>query len=159
MSNTHIAVKPVPTAAPLVSVVKKSVFAFKTRPEIAPKGLRKAIFISALNEESLKKDDEFNRVTVTVELVDLDRQNKHFVLTKVYNILPSGRGFSAFIKDMNAWSGAALTEDDLYVERNYTEEFGGNSLVVEVSRRKDGKEWEAVIEAFHPEGYTGEVQA
>ena len=152
MQNTK-AVKTAPTAVPVVSVVKKSVFAFKTRPEIAPKDLQKGIFISAINETP-KDGSEFNRVIVTVELEATDRKNGHFVVTKDYNILPSGRGFKAFIEDFNAWSGAGLTEDDLYVERDYTAEFGGQSLVVDIGRRKDGKEWSAVIEAFQPEGYT-----
>ena len=162
MSKAHAAVKSASTATPIVSIVKKSTFAFKTRPEIAPTDLQKCKFISAINEtpsETTEDGSEFNRVVVTVELEATDRKKNHFLLTKKYNILPSGRGFTAFIEDFNAWSGAGLTEDDLYTERDYTAEYGGRPLVVDVGHRKDGKEWESVIESFHPEGYTGAPEA
>jgi hypothetical protein len=152
-----IAAKSAPTAAPVVRVVQKTVFAFKKRPVIAPKGLQKGKFISAINQEGVENGESINRVVVTIELENKHPNGNHFVLTKNYNILPSGRGFSAFTEDFNAWTGAGLTEDDLYTERDYTTEFGGSPLVVQVGRRKDGKEWLAVIEAFHPEGYMGEA--
>jgi len=151
------AVKSASTATPLVNVVKKSVFAFKMRPEIAPKDLQKGTFVSAINETP-ESGDDFNRVVVTIELEAMDRNNAHFVVTKDYNIMPSGRGFSAFIEDINAWADAGLTEDDLYAERDYTAMFKGKPMVVQIGHRKSGKEWEAVVEAFHPAGYTGEVE-
>ncbi len=152
MKNEKIAVKLAPTAAPVSNVVKKSVFAFKTRPAIAPTGLQKGTLVSALNEEGVEDGEEVNRVVKTVKLEATDPKGNHFVLTKNYNIKPNGRGFAAFTTDFNAWSGAELTEDDLYVEHDYTAEFGGQPLVVEVGHRKVGKEWEAYIISFHPVG-------
>ncbi len=49
-------------------------------------------------------------------------------------------------------SGAELTEDDQYVEHDYTAEYGGQKLMVEVGHRKIGKEWEAYIVDFHSVG-------
>jgi hypothetical protein len=63
-----IAAKSAPTAAPVVRVVQKTVFAFKKRPVIAPKGLQKGKFISAVNENGVENGEEINRVEVTVEL-------------------------------------------------------------------------------------------
>jgi len=154
MVQNRKAVKLAPTAAPAGNVVKKSVFAFKTRPAIAPTGLQKGTLVSALNEVGVENGKEVNRVAKTVKLEAADGKGNHFVLTKNYNVMPSGRGFTAFTTDFNGWSGAGLTEDDLYVERDYTSEFGGQQLVVEVGHRKVGKDWQAYIIGFHPANTT-----
>lgn len=135
----------------MVPTVKKSVFAFKTRPVIAANGLQKGIFVGVINETP-ENGDEFNRVVVTVELETMDGKGNRFVVKKDYNILPNGRGFSAFIEDYNAWSDAGFTENDLYIEHDYDVLFKGKPVIVEVEHRKNGSEWEAVIVAFHPVG-------
>jgi hypothetical protein len=158
--NKQNVVKLAPVAVPVGNkVILKTVFAFKTRPAIVPKGIQTGTFISAINEESAEIGKEFNRVVTKVKLEAQDANGTQFELEKKYNILGGGRGFKSFITDINAWSGAELTEDDLYTERDFTEEFGGQPLVIEVGHRKVGKEWEAFIVAFHPAGYTGEVEA
>jgi len=143
------------TATPIVKTIKKNVFAFKKRSPIPAKGHQKASWMSAINE-CVGDGSELNQVVVTTQLEEKDGNGKPFVLQKKYNIREGGRGFKAFIDDTNAWSEAGLTEDDLYVERDYTKEFGGQELVVEVGHRKTGpKEWEAYILGFHPAGYEG----
>ncbi len=137
----------------VVPTIKKTVFALKTRPAMAAAGLQKAKFISAICEEGVENGKTIHRIGKTVKLEATDPKGE-FVLTKNYNIMPNGRGFTAFITDFNAWSGAELTEDDLYVEHDYTAEFGGQALVVEVGHRKVGKEWEAYIVGFHPANTT-----
>lgn len=153
--KSKAAVKPAPTTTPAVKPVKNQVFAFKKRSPIATKGIQKSTWLSAINE-TVGDGSEVNVVEVTVQLAEKDGGNKPFVLKKKYNIREGGRGFKAFIDDTNAWADADLTEDDLYVERDYTKEFGGQELVVDVGHRKTGpKEWEAYILAFHPAGYEG----
>ncbi len=151
MQKTNIA------SVAIVPIVKKTVFALKTRPVIAPKGLQRGTFISAINETP-EKGDEFNRVIVTIDLEATDGKGKPFQLTKPYNIMPNGRGAKAFVTDYNAWSGSELTEDDLYESFN-GEMDKGKSLVAEVGHRKIGNEWQAFIEAFHPAGYTEQAVA
>lgn len=151
MAKTQNAVKLAPTAAPVGNVIKKNVFALKTRPAMAEAGMQDAKLVSVICEAGIEKGKKINRIVKTVEIEATDPKNHH-VLTKNYNILPSGRGFSGFIADINAWSGAELTEDDMYVEHDFTEEFGGKPLVVEVGHRKIGKNWESYIVAFHPAG-------
>ena len=153
--KSKAAVKPASTATPAVKPVKKSVFAFKKRSPIPTKGIQKASWLSAINE-TVGDGSELNVVVVTTQLEEKDGNGKPFVLNKKYNIREGGRGFKAFIDDTNAWADADLTEDDLYVERDYTKEFGGQELVVEIGHRKTGpKEWEAYILAFHPADYDG----
>lgn len=125
---------------------------------IAPKGIQNAVFTSAINEESVEIGKEFNRVVTKVKLEAQDPNGVQFELEKKYNILDGGRGFKSFTTDFNSWSGAELTEDDLYTERDFTEEFGGQPLVVEVGHRKIGSDWEAYIVAFHPTGTTEAVE-
>ncbi len=153
MNNNKIVVKLAPTVVPAVSVVKKSVFAFKSRPEIAPKGFQEATYVSAINETP-ENGDAFNRVVKSVKLDAPNSKGNHWVLVKTYNLL--GRGAAAFVEDYNAWSGADLTEDDLYGSFN-GEKDKGKAMVVEVEHRKFGTEWAAYIKAFHPAGYTGEA--
>ena len=135
-----------------IKIVKKTVFTFKTRPEIAPKDLQKATYFGAVNETP-DVGDAFNRIVMTAKLEALDSKGNPFVLTKTYNLL--GRGAAAFVEDYNAWSGTGLAEDDFF--GNFDgEKDKGKSLVVEVGHRKIGNEWEAFIKSFHPAGYTGE---
>jgi hypothetical protein len=141
-----------------VNIVKKTVFAFKSRPVIAPKGLQKGTFVGAINEAGVKDGKQIDRVVVTVELETADGKGSPFVVTKDYNILPNGRGFKAFLDDYNGWSGKDLTEDDMYSDFN-GEADKGKPLTVKIGHRKNGKEWEAVIEAFHPAGFVEEVVA
>jgi hypothetical protein len=153
--KTKTAVKTASPATPTVKSITKTVFAFKKRSPIPTKGIQKASWISAINE-CLGDGSEMNVVVVTVQLEEKDGNSKPFVLKKNYNIREGGRGFKAFIDDTNAWADAGLTEDDLYVERDYTKEFGGQELVVDIGHRKTGpKEWEAYLLAFHPAGYDG----
>ena len=146
------AAKLAPTAAPTVQTIKKTVFAFKTRPVIAPTGVQKCTYVSAINETA-QDSEEFNRVVVTVELAATDPKNQPFKLEKHYNIVSGGRGFSSFLDDYNSWTEKSLTEDDLYNDFN-GEADNGKQLIVEVGHRKTGKDWEAYIVAFHPAGYT-----
>ena len=156
--STVKSVKSAPALVPLVPVVKKTVFAFKTRLAIAPKGLQKATYVAAVNEMGGEDETEFNHIVKSVVLEAKDAKGMPWVLTKKYNIMANGRGAKAFIADYNAWSGSELSEDDLY-EKFDGEADNGKSLVVEVGHRKVGKEWESYIMAFHPEGYTGEITA
>jgi len=131
------------------------VFALKKRPEIAPKGLQKGNMIVAVHESGGVGNNEFSRIHTAVGLEATDSKGKRFELTKDYNTLPKRRGISAFVEDYNEWSGAGLTEDDMYNEFDCDAMIKGKPVVVEVEHRKDGKDWEAYIKAFHPADYTG----
>lgn len=152
MKNIN-AVKSAPTAAPAVQTIKKTVFAFKTRTAIAPKGLLKGIFTVAVNETGGAGDDEFNRFHTELEVTDA--KGSRFLISRDYNILPNGRGLNAFLNDYNSWSSARLTEDDLYNEFDGDTMVKGKTVVVEIGHRKLGKEWEAYIAGFHPADYAG----
>ena len=136
-------------ATPTANVVKQTVFTIKTRPIIAPKGLQQATWGGVVNEVG----NGVNRLVATVELEATDPQAKHFTLTEAYSLLPNARGAKAFLQDYNSWTGAGLTEDDLYESFDGTKDVG-KALVVEVDHRKVGKEWEAHIVSFHPAGAT-----
>ena len=140
---------------PSVPTVQKTVFALKKRPLIAPKGLQKVTFKVAVHESGGVGDNEFSRIHIAVEGKDL--KGNRFEVPKDYNTLPNRRGVTAFVSDYNDWSGKNLTEDDLYNELNFVEMFVGKPVVVEIGHRQNGKKWEAVIEAFHPADYTGEL--
>jgi hypothetical protein len=140
---------------PTVPTIKKTVFALKKRPLIAPKGLEKVTFIVAVHESGGVGDNEFSRIHTAVE--GMDAKGNRFVVPKDYNTLPNRRGVSAFVSDYNNWSGAGLTEDDLYNELDIEAMFVGKPVVVEIGHRKNGKEWDAVIEAFHPADYAEPV--
>ena len=137
-------------------MIKKTVFAFKKRPAIAPKGLLKGTFTMAVNEAGGEGENEFNRFHTVVEVTDA--KGTRFAVPRDYNILGTGRGFSSFINDYNSFSEVELTEDDLYNEFDMDTMIKGKSVVVEIGHRKDGKDWTAVIEAFHPEGYTATAE-
>ena len=99
MVKTKTAVRSAPTAVP---VVKRTVFAFKTRPAIAPKGPQKGAFTAVVNETGGEGDDEFNRVHTGVRLEATDGKGNCFQVGKDYNILGSGRGLKAFLDDYNS---------------------------------------------------------
>ena len=132
-------------AAPAV-VERTSVFTFKTRPVIAPKGLQQAVWRGAVRESWVDK----SQVVVSVEIKNEQAPGAPpFTLQKRYNIGKSGRGNKMFIDDYNAWAGAGFVEDDLYDQFDgHTDD--GKLLLVHVGHRKVGKDWEAVIESFHP---------
>ena len=152
--QTPKAKTPVAAAPP---VFKKTVFCFKQRPAIATKGLHPATFISAINESGGEGDNEYNHLKVAVKLAETDPKGQPFTVQKLYNILPTGRGISAFLDDFNSWSGEALTEDDLYSEFDCDARIKDKPVVVEIDHRKKGSDWEAFIKSFHPDGYTGET--
>ena len=136
----------------VVPSVTKTVFAFKKRPLIAPKGLQKGVFILAENQSGGEGDNAFSVLHTQVEVADA--QGHRHVVAKDYNIMQSGRGINAFLQDYNEWSGAGLTEDDLYNEFDMDTVVKGKPVVVEIDHRKVGKDWEAFIGAFHPDGFT-----
>jgi len=141
----------------LVPAVTKSVFAFKTRAVMAPKGVVSGTFVVAVNESGGGGDNEFNRFRIAVQLDAADRKGQPFTVEKTYNLLPNGRGINSFVQDFNAWSSSKLTEDDLYQEFDAQKLITGKPVVVNVEHRKVGKEWEAYIAAFHPAGYKPDV--
>ena len=147
------------TAVATVPIVKKTVFAFKTRPAIAPKGLQNGLFTEVVNETGIENGKEFSRLIVTVELEAKNVKGQPFQVSKTYNIMPNGRGVNAFLNDYNTWSESKLTEDDMYNEFNSDTMIKGKPVVVAIDHRKTGKEWEAFIEAFHPADYTEGVAA
>jgi hypothetical protein len=134
-------------AVPAATVVTKSVFSFKVRPVIAPKGLKKATWVSAVNESS--ETGDVNRVVATVRLQETDLNSQPIMLTKSYDVRPNKRGANMFLDDYNAWTRAALTADDLY-ESFDGQADNGKELMVEVGHRKIGKLWEAFIKSFLP---------
>jgi len=138
-----------------VAVTRNTVFAFKARPELAPKGLINGTFVMAAHESGGEPGKEFSRLVVTVELETKDGNNQPFRVTKAYNLL--GRGVSAFVQDFQAWSGLELTDDDLYSEFDAQKLITGKPVIVNVEHRKVGKDWEAYIAAFHPAGYKPDV--
>ena len=147
-----------PVATP-VAVIQSTVFAFKARPDIAPEGLQKGAFISAINEKPEKPQPagkEFNRLVVTVALDATDSQGQQFMVKKVYNLL--GRGTSVFLDDFNAWSESKMQEKDLYTKFNSAAMINGKPVVVEIDHRKVGTKWEAYIKGFFPANYTGATQ-
>jgi hypothetical protein len=97
-------------------------------------------------------------VIAEVKLGATDPLGQPMTLTEKYNITPSGRGAKAFLADYNAWTGAGLTEDDLYESFDGAKDIG-KPLVVEVGHRKQGKTWEAYIMDWHPAGATEVVAA
>lgn len=146
-------IKPIVSATP--SVKQNTVFAFKKRAPIAAAGLNHAVWKSAINETPQSGDD-FNIVVVSIEVKPKGANDPSFLLQKKYNIKDSGRGASAFVNDYNSWTGANMTEDDLYDSFD-GEADKGKELVVEIRHRKVGKNWEAFIHDFHPAGYTEPV--
>ena len=144
-------------SVPTVQLVTKTVFALKARPSIAPKGLQKGTFLSAVNETGTEAGEEFNRLIVTVALEAKDAKGQPFQVEEKYNLLPNGRGLNAFIKDYEAWSGQELTEDDLY-SFDCNEKVKG-PVVVEIDHRKEGKDPKAVIIAFHNPNATEQAAA
>ena len=141
---------------PAVQTVKKTVFALKKRPYIAPKGLQKVAFTVAVHESGGVGESAFSRIHTVVE--GQDSNGTRFKLPKNYNTMPNKRGVNNFVGDYNDWSGAGMTEDDLYNEFDFGAMFVGKPVVVEIEHRKIGTEWEAYIKAFHPADYTGEVE-
>lgn len=108
MAKNQNAVKLASTAAPAGNIIKKNVFALKTRPAMAEAGMQEAKLISAICEAGIEKGKKIHRIVKTVELKAKDPKGDPFVLTKKYNIMPNGRGFSAFTNDINAWSTKAI---------------------------------------------------
>ena len=131
-----------------VPVVKKTVFALKTRAALAPKGRSNINFVEAVNEQCGEAGKEFNRIHLVSEVTD--GNGNRFRIPKDYNIYNNERGLNAFISDYNAWSPQKLTDDDMYKEFDAEAMIKGKSAVVEIGHRKDGKKWEAYIMAFHP---------
>lgn len=132
--------------------VKKAVFTWKTRPEIAPKGPQPATYQSTINESS----DGPNGVNYAITVIRLkakDKKGNPFDLTKRYNL--NGQGAAKFLEDYNSWKEANLTVDDLYEEFDGKKD-EGKPLVVKVGHRQVGSEWEAYIKSLHPVGYTEE---
>lgn len=134
------------------AIEKKAVFTFKTRPEIAPKGLQRATYQSTTNESSDGPNGVNYAITV-IRLEATDKKGNPFDLVKRYNL--NGQGAAKFLEDYNSWKEGNLTVDDLY------EEFDGNKdagkpLVVKVGHRQIGTAWEAYIKSLHPVGYTEE---
>jgi hypothetical protein len=133
-------------AAKVVKVIRNTQFAFKNRPEIAPKGWQSGNLIGVVNEVP-EFGEDFNRAIKSVKLEATDVRGEHFVLSKTYNL--HGRGAAAFLEDYNAWAETKMTDDDLH-ESFDGEKDAGKPLVVEVGHRKVGKDWEAYIIGFHP---------
>jgi len=129
----------------------------KSPPAIAPRGCQRGVFTAAKQETGADAlGTEFNRVTVVVQLEALDARKKPYEISKVYNL--AGRGFSAFCEDFKAWSGRALTQDEV---EGFDPDvlIKGQQVIAKIDHRKNGKELVAVIKGFAPANAATQVAA
>lgn len=134
------------TAVATASIIKSSTFKPKTRPLIVTLGSHKGLLTDVVYESGTEADVEISRLIATTEISD---KGHLFKVSKAYNMLPGGRGISAFMKDYELWTGVELSEDDLYNDFN-CESIKGRTVNVRIEHRKDGKLWEAYIKDFLP---------
>lgn len=144
MSNTQDAIAPVANA----TTATGRIIPIRKKLNIPPEGPNKGKFID-LNllpedQDQTGKPRQFLRLDVQLEALDLKGQP--FVVSKFYNLL--GRGLEILNDDLRDWCGSDLVPEQ--GEEFDTSAIAGQPVMVELTNRRQGKQWQTTIDAFLP---------
>lgn len=144
MSHTQNAIAPAANA----TTATGRIIPIRKKLNIPPEGPNNGKFIdlNLLPEDQDQAGKPRQLLRLDVQLEALDLKGKPFVVSKFYNLL--GRGLEILNDDLHDWCGLDLVPEQ--GEEFDTSAIVGQPVTVELTNRRQGKQWHTTINAFHP---------